>query len=231
MLRNINGVTIRGSDNTIVMCNNTGGIHCLNCNNIVIEGITWDQCGDPQKKTLKGGIFFNNGSNLVIESCIFQYFKVRALSLVTISGFVHIINSSFVSNADNDTITCFTGPSGFKHCTTINYTSTGGVLIKSATKDSKNIDIHIDNCVFNANGHFGNVKNSNITSSIISTEIPYGAGLSIKLINTEILVNVTIRNASFSFNHGSSGAGAYIRIAGKNPNVILTGLKFYNKCC
>ena len=228
MLRNINGVTIRGWDNTIVMCNNTDGIHCLNCNNIVIEGITWDQCGDPQKKTVKGGIFFNNGSNLVIKSCTFQYSKVRTLSLVTISGFVYIINSYFVSNADNDAITCFTGPNGYKHCTTINYTSTGGVLIKSTTKDGKNTDIHIDSCVFNANGHFGNVKDSNITSSIISPEISYGAGLSIKVLEPEILVNVTIRNASFSSNRGSSGARAYIRIAGTNPNVILTGLKFYN---
>ena len=91
----------------------------------------------------------------------------------------------------------------------------------------KIIDIHIDNCVFNSNGHFGNVKDSNIIS-IISPEIPYGAGLSIILIKPEILVNVTIRNALFSFNRGSSGAGARIHISGTNPNVILTALKFYN---
>ena len=232
MLKNIFAVTIRGWDNTIVMCNNTGGIYCLNCRNVVIEGITWDQCGDPQKRNYKGGINFNKASNLVIKSCTFQCSKVRALSLVTISGFVHIINSNFVNNADNDTITCFTGPKGYQHCTTINYTSTGGVLIEHEDtinyKDGENINIYIDNCIFYANGHFGTITDLNNISSKISPEVSCGAGLSIYVTKVGLLANVTIKNTSFSLNRGSSGAGAYIHVTGTNPNVVLTGLKFYN---
>ena len=36
-LHNLNAFTIRGQGNTIVMCNNTGGVSCNNCSNVVIE--------------------------------------------------------------------------------------------------------------------------------------------------------------------------------------------------
>ena len=39
----LNAITIRGHGNTIMMCDNTDGVSCNNCSNVVIEGITWDQ--------------------------------------------------------------------------------------------------------------------------------------------------------------------------------------------
>ena len=45
-MNNVNNITIRGQGNTIVMCNNTNGVFCNNCSDVVIEGITWDQCGE-----------------------------------------------------------------------------------------------------------------------------------------------------------------------------------------
>ena len=60
-LQNVNNILIRGQGNTIVMCNNIGGVSCNNCSDFVIEEITWDQCGDPQRlRTImyhNGGIF------------------------------------------------------------------------------------------------------------------------------------------------------------------------------
>ena len=41
---NLNNITITGNGATI-MCNNTGGVYCESCSNVIISGITWYQCG------------------------------------------------------------------------------------------------------------------------------------------------------------------------------------------
>ena len=105
-LQNINNITITGQGNTIVMCNNTGVLSCNNCSDVAIEGITWDQCGDIQKKDIYGGINFYTISNLTAQNCTFQHSKVRALSIVTLLGSIHIVNCCFIHNANKDTINC-----------------------------------------------------------------------------------------------------------------------------
>ena len=103
-LNNISTITIRGNGSTIVMCNNTGGLSCNNCSDVVIEGITWNRCtcarGDPQKHNqskiyIAGGIQFSKIFNLKINNCSFQYSKVRALSLLDVSGTVVVNASNF----------------------------------------------------------------------------------------------------------------------------------------
>ena len=39
----LNNITITGNGATI-MCNNSGGVYCESCSDVIIEGITWDQC-------------------------------------------------------------------------------------------------------------------------------------------------------------------------------------------
>ena len=65
-LHNLNAIAIRGQGNTIVM-NNTGGVSCNNCSNVVIEGVTWDSCGNPQRQIPLGGINFNQITNLFVK--------------------------------------------------------------------------------------------------------------------------------------------------------------------
>ena len=76
-LNNINNITIRGhvQGNNIVMCNNTGAVSCNNCSD-VIEGITFDQCGDLQWKDIYGGINLHTTSNVIVQNCTFQHSKV-----------------------------------------------------------------------------------------------------------------------------------------------------------
>ena len=38
-------IAITGSNVTIV-CNNSGSVYCELCDNVMIEGITWDRCGN-----------------------------------------------------------------------------------------------------------------------------------------------------------------------------------------
>ena len=42
----LTNITITGS-NVTIMCNNSGSVYCESCDNVTIEGITWDSCGDP----------------------------------------------------------------------------------------------------------------------------------------------------------------------------------------
>jgi len=46
---NLHNLTITGNGATI-MCNNSGGVYCMSCSDVIIEGITWDKCGDPNKE-------------------------------------------------------------------------------------------------------------------------------------------------------------------------------------
>ena len=39
-------ITIIGNEVTVA-CNDSGSLDCLYCSNVVIKGIIWDQCGNP----------------------------------------------------------------------------------------------------------------------------------------------------------------------------------------
>jgi len=43
----LNNITITGNGATII-CYNSGGVYCESCSDVIIEGITWDQCFTSQ---------------------------------------------------------------------------------------------------------------------------------------------------------------------------------------
>ena len=229
-LQNINNITIRGQGNTIVICNNTGVVSCNNCSDVVIEGITWDQCGDLRKKDIYAGINFHTISNLTVQNCTFQHSKVRALSILTLSGFFHIVSSCFIHNSNSDDITCgLVIRTGFIHCITKNYVATGGMLIQEAINGAV-IKIYIENCIFNYNGHFGKVIDAkHIEFPRGYKEIADGAGLTIETYKTtDFNAFILIENTTFSNNRGRSGAGTRLYIKNSPNNVTLKKLNYYN---
>jgi len=94
---NLNNITITGNGATI-MCNNTGGMHCESCSDVIIEGITWDRCGDPNKKDAVAGVYFETVYNITIEKCAFQQSQVCALNLNQSSSHIFIKSTNFSSN-------------------------------------------------------------------------------------------------------------------------------------
>ena len=220
-INNITNITIRGEGNTIVMCNNTGGVSFNNSSNVVIEGITWDQCVAPQSQHLDGGINFHIISNLIVQNCTFQHSKVRALSLFKLSGFFYVTNSSFISNANAYSIFCNKTEPGYmlySEC----YTASGGLLIvdNDTTISNISIIINIENCIFSNNGYFGD-----ITNNYEANNTNYNAALSIVIIKPDVFVNISIQNTTFSVNRG---AGVNIYVTHTNPNIELTRLHFWN---
>ena len=106
-IKSLNNVTIRGS-NAMVMCNNKGSVYSISGYNILIEGITWDECGDPMHSALK----FVDVYNLSIIRCTFQFSKAcKTVELLLVeesdaSMFIYIINSTFTLNKLEDLSDC-----------------------------------------------------------------------------------------------------------------------------
>ena len=66
---NLNNITITGNGATI-MCDNTGGVYCESCSNVIIRGITWHQCGCSHPP-LAPALNFTIVSYMSIHNCFF----------------------------------------------------------------------------------------------------------------------------------------------------------------
>ena len=95
----LDNVTIKGN-NAVVMCNNKGYVKSNSGYNILIEGITWDKCGDSSHPAFG----FDYVYNMSIIRSTFQYSKsCRMVELILdeergISISIRIINSTFAAN-------------------------------------------------------------------------------------------------------------------------------------
>ena len=79
-----------------VMCNYKGSVGCLQCKNIIFEGITWDRCANTNRTQ---GITFLNAVDITISRCTFQYFNTCIGVVFSVShGFIKIQQCQFLSN-------------------------------------------------------------------------------------------------------------------------------------
>ena len=226
-LHNLNAITIRGQGNTIVMCNNTGGVSCNNCSNVVIEGITWDGCGDPQRPDpttvdSTGGLTFTNITNLCITNCILQNSKVHALYLHMVAGVINITGTQILNNSNYDTVFCLRAQSEYIRCFTSNYSVTGGIYIEEASAET---DLHISNCTYANNGHFGNVDTDSMTVEHETGEIADGSAVKIFHSNFTIPFNIAIKHTIFLYNRGRSGGAININST-NSPSIGLHYINF-----
>jgi len=102
---NLHNITITGNGATI-MCNNSGGVYCESCSDVIIEGITWDQCGNTSTPSIPG-ISFDHITNLMIIRCVFQWSTV--CSVINVSnpeGQIFILASKFLDNSIKNRLPC-----------------------------------------------------------------------------------------------------------------------------
>ena len=95
----LTNITITGS-NVTIMCNNSGSVYCESCDNVSIEGITWDRCGDPNGTNV-AGVTFNGTSNILLVNCTFQHSQIKAVRLLKASNSMNISQCNFLSNKGN----------------------------------------------------------------------------------------------------------------------------------
>ena len=108
-VKDLNNVTTKGDD-VVVMCNNKGGMFWRSGDNIVIQGITWDQCGNPRYPPTVA-IKFDELYSISIVRCTFQYSKVCQTVYLVPAGYtnvyIHVVNTSFISNGIENATGCF----------------------------------------------------------------------------------------------------------------------------
>ena len=132
---NLTNITITGN-NVTIMCNNSGSVYCESCDNVVIEGITWDRCGDPNGTNIEG-VTFNGTSNISLVNCAFQYSQTSAVTLLNVFGNISVVHCNFLSNRalqDLPLIDC--------HALTIDYS--GSNLVCVNISDSYFYDNYVD---------------------------------------------------------------------------------------
>ena len=225
-LNDTHAITIRGQGNTTVMCSNNSRMSCKYCSNVVIEGITWDGCGDHTNvvQSIHGAINFEKITNLTIKNCTFQYSKGRALTIWTVSGLIELLDTRVIFNANYDPIYCHVDQDEIFRCNTEHFNVTGGVRIQESEAET---NVSIINCIFEHNGHFGNFTISDNKSEVPGgQEIADGAGLLFNNINN-FTVNLLIENSKFSSNRGRAGAGAFIRTI-NSSSIIIVNTTFIN---
>ena len=142
----LNNITLIGN-NVVVMCNNKGGMSWRSGDNILIEGITWDQCGNPENPT-NPAIKFESVYNISISKCTFQHSKVcQTVRLVPgeeKEALVFVMNSVFTLNRVENANKCGN--------------TYGSIVIQDygiAYSPNKLASINISGSLFHSNGNPG----------------------------------------------------------------------------
>jgi len=197
-LGNLHNLTIIGNGATI-MCNNSGGVYCESCSDVIIEGITWDQCGDPNKEDTVAGVYFAAAHNIKIERCTLQRSQVCALAINQASLSIIVRNITFFYNVIKRPI--------HKECSGL----------KITTKNTNtNASITILDSRFEGNRHINGSYISyglfvNVGSNLDTTELHH--------------FNLTISRTRFLSN--SVGSNVFVRATFVAP-IILSELVVYN---
>ncbi|XP_065891108.1 uncharacterized protein [Dysidea avara] len=170
----LNNITITGNGATTIMCNNSGGVYCESCDNVVIEGITWDRCGDPNGTNI-AGVTFNITSNISLLNCTFQHSQIQAVSILKMSGYVVINKTEFLYNSQ----------------TTASNDTCGGLSIGI---DNKHLTVTVCESYFLSNGHFCNMH------SLFGS----AGGLVLVSENNVASLDITVVRTLFVSNNGAA---------------------------
>ena len=198
----LNNVTITGN-NVVVMCNNKGGMYWGSVDNIVIEGITWDQCGNPRYPNVPA-IYFRKVFQISISKCTFQHFKVcQAISLSSAEEeniSVHVENSSFMFNKVENASVCFGNQ--------------GSILIRDNDDiRTKNAEIIISGSVFYSNGNC-QPKHENILVGVLFC-----------FLYSPLTLKILIHHSNFSSN---GILGMYINDNANSSYIAFNNVTIFN---
>ena len=99
-LADLKNITITGHNNPTVNCNSSGGLQLTSCHNCIIEGISWDRCGEEniRENISRPVLKVINSSNITIKDCLFQHSIGQAIVLSQMNGDVNISHCNFSSN-------------------------------------------------------------------------------------------------------------------------------------
>ena len=216
----LNNITIIGSSNITVACNNSGILRCSHCSNIFIEGITWDQCGNPNHPYFISALGFQHTTNISISKCIFKRSRVcLCVGIVLSSGFVQVQDSRFLFNYITNSTKC---------------TSIANLAIMDSMYETmQTVSVNITGTLFNYNGvlDYGEQYNANISGTLFCTSFSQRSAkyhIENSLVNNTVglgsnffcydTIHVTIHFTNVTFFNNSKG-GSLVNILGESTDV------------
>ena len=244
----LTNITITGS-NVTIMCNNSGSVYCESCDDVIIEGITWDRCGDPNGTNI-AGVTFNGTSNISLVNCTFQHSQLSAVSLLGVSDNILIQGCKFLSNSANNAGVLNISRDSFNQLlshsnNTVIISINEGYFYNTSCCGVPPINIYIDdnsvaNCTIafrmstflsNQVIFFLHVKAVNLIN-IQLTEVSafknsHGLGLGVitDLLSTTGDVFLSINSSNFN---GNNGSNMWCDISGNTVTVWINNSKFTN---
>ena len=203
----LNNVTLIGND-VVVMCNNKGGMSWRSGNNILIEGITWDQCGDPRYPSTPA-IKFNNINHISILKCKFQHSKV-CITVFLLSAeekdiSVYVMNSSFIFNKVENASVCFG--------------NRGSIIIQDYDNpfpdvSTKNAEIIVSGSKFHSNGNQGRPRHDKILVGVLFC-----------FLQSPLTLKISVEDSNFSSN---GILGTYLYDNAISSYILFNNLTIFN---
>ena len=246
---NLHNITITGNGATI-MCNNSGGVYCESCSDVIIEGITWDQCGDPNKQNTMAGIYLAVAHNIKIERCTFKGSQVCALGICQASSNIIVRNTNFFYNVIKGPYKCgglkITTHNENVSITILNSSFVGnrqisssyslyGLYVKVSGNPESHLNLTISRTVFvsNSGGAYILVQTAFVAPIVLSELVFYNntqQGIwfpSLDARNSDTLLIMS--NSSFT-NNGNGGIVCAIlsENSGKKVNIAVEHSNFTN---
>ena len=204
----LNNITITGNEVT-VMCNNKGAMFWRSGDNILIEGITWDQCGNP-RNPLTAAINFQKVFQISIIKCTFQHCKIcQTISLwsaIKQNISVHVESSRFMYNKVENASFCIG--------------NRGTIVIRDYdnpfTTDirTKNAEIVISGSIFYSNGNQGQPKHEDVLVGVLFC-----------FLNSPLTLKILIEHSNFSSN---GLPGMYLRDNADNSYIAFNNVTVFN---
>ena len=206
-IEHLNNVTLTGN-NVVVMCNNTGGMSWRSGDNILIEGITWNQCGDPRYPSTPA-FKFNNIYNISIVKCTFQHSKV-CITVFLLSAeekdvSVYVVNSSFMFNKVENASICFG--------------NRGSIVIQDYDDpfpdvSTKNAEIIISGSIFSSNGNQGQARRNKILVGVLFC-----------FLQSPLTLKILIEHSNFTTN---GILGVYLYDNAISSYILFNNLTIFN---
>jgi len=97
-LNNLENISIIGHGASTVNCNRIGAINLFYCNNVMITGINWENCGSSNESSLPVLSFYQS-HNITIQYCSFYSSMGQVLLFSEVSGNIVINSCKFAHNS------------------------------------------------------------------------------------------------------------------------------------
>jgi len=190
-LENLENISIIGHGAPTVNCNRIGAIKFFSCNNVLITGINWENCGSSNESSYPGLSFYKS-YNVTIQNCSFYSSMGQVLLFSEALGNSVINNCKFAHNSQHRS-----------HGAAVHYTTKATNL--TTTK------LVIDRCNFSFNGaaksivYIGSSGNRQFSCLQYSTFIG-NKGVPVYISHQKL--NIT-GNVLFKQNTGILGGGLF----------------------